>query len=404
LFDPGLTKPLDLPVGNLVFGHPMRLGLLPLPDIDDTMMLAEDPNSLAERKVSESVQKVMDQFSSKMRKINSRLIKIKAIMTAGGKTGSSQLIDDLTEELKSLVKQQQKAKREAEDPYIRAQRERREMLTGRAWVDLIFGLVRKRSAILPRAKLQKLMGAPKIKSGKSTPEEKRKPGHATGDRSREKRPFVFVSTFKWEMRKGWDVLLQAYLEEFSSKDSVELYILTKPFADSGSDFKGKMNEWISKRLSLKDQNLFPSLYVISGHMTAEDYSGLYKSSDVYVIPTRGEGWGMPISEAMSMGLPVIVTNWSGTVDFVDDSVGYLIHAKLSPVPMEDDIPWWFKGARWADCSVAHLREIMRHVYNNRDEVAEKGRAARRLMHSKFSPQAVGKVIASEVQRIKDMVR
>ena len=26
------------------------------------------------------------------------------------------------------------------------------------------------------------------------------------------RPFVFVSTFKWEMRKGWDVLLDAYLK------------------------------------------------------------------------------------------------------------------------------------------------------------------------------------------------
>ena len=31
-------------------------------------------------------------------------------------------------------------------------------------------------------------------------------------------------------------------------------------------------------------------------MTAEQYSGMYRSSDAYVIPTRGEGWGMPITE------------------------------------------------------------------------------------------------------------
>ena len=27
-----------------------------------------------------------------------------------------------------------------------------------------------------------------------------------------KKPFVFISTFKWEMRKGWDKLVHAYLQ------------------------------------------------------------------------------------------------------------------------------------------------------------------------------------------------
>ena len=43
------------------------------------------------------------------------------------------------------------------------------------------------------------------------------------------KPFVFISTFKWELRKGWDRLVEAYLAEFSSQDNVELYILTKKF-------------------------------------------------------------------------------------------------------------------------------------------------------------------------------
>ena len=65
--------------------------------------------------------------------------------------------------------------------------------------------------------------------------------------------------------------------------------------------------------------------------------GLYKACDCFVIPTRGEGWGMPITEAMSMGLPVIVTNWSGTTAFVDESVGYMINYTLAPV----------RGGPWA---------------------------------------------------------
>lgn len=70
---------------------------------------------------------------------------------------------------------------------------------------------------------------------------------SSGSRSSHPRkPFVFISTFKWEQRKGWDVLLQAYLSEFTSEDDVELYILTKPFSDSGSGFKEKMRSWADK--------------------------------------------------------------------------------------------------------------------------------------------------------------
>ena len=38
---------------------------------------------------------------------------------------------------------------------------------------------------------------------------------------------------------------------------------------------------------------------------------LYAAADAFVLPTRGEGWGLPIAEAMAMALPVIATNWSG---------------------------------------------------------------------------------------------
>ena len=36
--------------------------------------------------------------------------------------------------------------------------------------------------------------------------------------------FVFLSVFKWEARKGWDVLLDAYLAEFSARDDVLLVL------------------------------------------------------------------------------------------------------------------------------------------------------------------------------------
>ena len=43
---------------------------------------------------------------------------------------------------------------------------------------------------------------------------------------------------------------------------------------------------------------------------------LYRSSDCFVLPTRGEGWGLPIIEAMACGVPVIATSWSAQCDFM----------------------------------------------------------------------------------------
>ena len=46
---------------------------------------------------------------------------------------------------------------------------------------------------------------------------------------------------------------------------------------------------------------------------------MYAGADVFVLPTRGEGWGLPIVEAMAMELPVIVTNHSGPTEYLTDA-------------------------------------------------------------------------------------
>ena len=59
---------------------------------------------------------------------------------------------------------------------------------------------------------------------------------------------------------------------------------------------------------------------------------LYRAADAFVLPSRGEGWGRPHVEAMSMGLPVIATNWSGPTAFLDEEVGYPLDYTLEDLP------------------------------------------------------------------------
>ena len=154
----------------------------------------------------------------------------------------------------------------------------------------------------------------------------------------------------------------------------------------------------------KPARRFPTLYVVNQHLSDEEFPRIYSSSDAFVLPSRGEGWGRPHVEAMSMGLPIIATNWSGITAYLDESVGYpLAVDSISPVQVMSDSEWWFRGLSWAQPSVSHLRQLMRRVYENREEAREKGRAARQRMVDKYSPEPIADVVLKEVLRIQELL-
>jgi glycosyltransferase involved in cell wall biosynthesis len=101
---------------------------------------------------------------------------------------------------------------------------------------------------------------------------------------------------------------------------------------------------------------------------------LYKGADAFVIATHGEGWGLPIIEAMAMQLPVIATNWSGStgrmnrnilifVEFLRSSNSYLI-------PVESMVKSSTPGHQWAQPSKDALKVAMRTVLENKREVID----------------------------------
>ena len=101
-------------------------------------------------------------------------------------------------------------------------------------------------------------------------------------------------------------------------------------------------------------------------MSEFELAQLFRGADAFVLPTRGEGWGLPTMQAMSMGLPVISTNWGGSVDFTTKETSYLIELDgVEEVPK--DSPYgWREGKKWAIPSQSHLEELMMTVYQVRD--------------------------------------
>lgn len=199
------------------------------------------------------------------------------------------------------------------------------------------------------------------------------------------KPFRFLSVFKWELRKGWDVLLTAYLLEFAPTESVELILKTQPF-HSSSDF-GVLIDAYARKVGLPASPADrPPVRVLDQSLPLAQLPRLYAAADAFVLPSRGEGWGRPHVEAMAMGLPLIATNWSGPTAYLDEAVGYPLDFELQPVAAELQLP----GHRWAEPSVAHLRQLMRTVFERQGEAKERGAAARQRMRTRFSPEVLAR--------------
>jgi glycosyltransferase involved in cell wall biosynthesis len=207
------------------------------------------------------------------------------------------------------------------------------------------------------------------------------------------RGFVFLSVFKWEQRKGWDVLLRAFLQEFSGADDVVLYLLINAY-HSDTNFIGKIRRFVEESSIKEPVKGWAEIRVIDEHVPQSSLPSLYKAADAFVLPTRGEGWGRPVVEAMAMALPVIVTNWSGPTEYLTEENGYPLDIDRLTEVTEGP----FKGHLCAEPSVDHLRALMRYVIGDREEARSKGKKAREDMMKKFSPEIVARIVADKIQQ------
>ena len=69
---------------------------------------------------------------------------------------------------------------------------------------------------------------------------------------------------------------------------------------------------------------------ITDDLTEQEMASLYAACDVLVHPYRGEGFGLPVIEAMACGLPVIVTAGGSTDDFATDEFAFRIPSVRKP--------------------------------------------------------------------------
>lgn len=127
--------------------------------------------------------------------------------------------------------------------------------------------------------------------------------------------FIVGCVARNQPRKRLDLVVRHFAEWVKSRGigDAYLYIQTAPTGEAAYDIASLMRyEKLESRMLL----VTPALYRTLPETTQ---AGVYNSLDVYFTTTQGEGWGLPVMEAMACGVPCVVPEWSALADWARDA-------------------------------------------------------------------------------------
>ena len=207
-----------------------------------------------------------------------------------------------------------------------------------------------------------------------------------------KKSFKFLHISSCFPRKGIDVLLSAYTSAFTAKDDVVLIIKT---------FPNPHNE--AKKLIAHYKNTHPNppeIELINKDIPDSQLVYLYQIADAFVLPSRGEGFGLPAAEAMLFKKPVITTAYGGQTYFCKEDTAFLVDFTFEKARTHMDLPF----SVWVTPNASQLAKLMRYLYENiySPEVQQKVEKAYALVSKEFTWRKSASRLVSAIKSVESV--
>ena len=187
-----------------------------------------------------------------------------------------------------------------------------------------------------------------------------------------KEDFAFLFVGHWlkgdlgEDRKNVGMMIKTFAMAFKNEKVKPALILKTSTAGFSIMDRERLVSKIRETLG-KDYKSVP-VYLLHGDLTSAQMNGLYEHPKVKAMInfTKGEGFGRPLLEFSLTGKPVIVSNWSGHLDFLK-SGAVLLEGELKEVHESAADNFLLKEAKWFNVNVSKSLPVIKDVYKSYDK-------------------------------------
>lgn len=191
--------------------------------------------------------------------------------------------------------------------------------------------------------------------------------------------FVVFYNFSYKSgldRKNPEGALRAFAKAFAGESDALMVLKTaasSEFPERARELRGLVD-----RLGISDKVRF-----VDDYLTQKDVLNLTNASDVYLSLHRAEGFGLGIAEAMSLGKPVIVTDYSSTTEFCNSSNSIPIGYKIVEMGVTEN-KLYSAAEKWAEPDVEEAAHSLSRLYNDTTLRAKLGSAAKESILGQYS--------------------
>lgn len=188
-------------------------------------------------------------------------------------------------------------------------------------------------------------------------------------------------------RKNPLFVMRAFLKAHAGNPSVRLIMKTRNL-EQDNVLADKL-----RQIAAQHENVT----VLEGYMEPSQLRALYDTADAYVSLHRAEGFGLTISDAMSRGIPVLVTGYSGNMDFCNAADSRLVAYELREVG--HNRPRYRFNDLWAEPDLDDAVDAFCDLVDNHRRWVQRAIRARERLAREFSIENIGLLMKSRVDLI-----
>ena len=202
-------------------------------------------------------------------------------------------------------------------------------------------------------------------------------------------------------RKDVGMMLKTFCESFKRKSPKNRPGLILKSSGAGFSIMDRDDIYKKVQMILRPYgDKIPNIYLIHGDMNDEEMNSLYNHPKVksMISFTKGEGFGRPLAEFAMTGKPIIASNWSGQLDFLEKDYCTLLPGQLNEVDPSAQDRFVIKGSKWFTVDYGTASRVLQDCMKNYKVYIERSRKMPQHMKDNFSRNKMSEILCKLVDK------